>query len=99
MRLRITKCPHCHKKSNPFRFLIYTKWTIYKCGACGKKSSFAQKPLAILGGITGGIAGGLSFQLWKVYGLYTVGLLCIGTTAVTILVMWLFFSLHPEEDK
>lgn len=91
----MTRCPHCRESCNPLRFLIYTKWTHYRCPKCGKRSEFSTKQLAVLGGIGGGIGGGLASFISRDYGWQGFTALILGLTLLNMLGIWLFLDLNP----
>lgn len=85
----MTKCPYCQKRVNPISFFSYSRWSPYRCPACGKTSRFSLFLLAIVGGtgaVVAEIVGGL-------FHFHLIGTIAFGIAI--ILGMMCFLKLKP----
>jgi len=96
----MTRCPHCHKLSNPLQLLIYRRSKGYQCRECGGRSEFRLSALRWLGGALGGLGGYFGASLSRQYGWWPgIGYILAAVVCIMFIgLVWqfLFFSLIPK---
>ena len=86
------RCPYCKAICNPLRFILYSRWTPYKCPKCGKNSEFGMVGI-LLAGIIGMLVAG---------GLYDFGILGFSSSlilGVSIIVLIMFLLKLKKTEK